>query len=57
MKSLKEVKKITEIETPNLRQRIARGTLKATKIGRDWFVKDTEVKRLVKEIKKYKYRK
>ena len=57
MKSLKEVKKITEIETPNLRQRIARGTLKATKIGRVWFVKDTEVKRLVKEIKKYKYRK
>jgi hypothetical protein len=41
--SLKEVEEITEIKADNLRQRIHRGTLKATKMGRDWFITDNEL--------------
>ena len=38
MKTLKQVETITGIKADNLRQRINRGTLKATKIGRDWMI-------------------
>jgi len=38
MKTLKQVETITGIKAGNLRQRINRGTLKATKIGRDWMI-------------------
>jgi len=47
MKTLKEVEEITEIKADNLRQRIHRGTIKATKLGRDWFISDKELLKLV----------
>lgn len=47
MKTLKQVEKLTGIKSDNLRQRIARGTLKATKLGRDWFISDKELKKLI----------
>ena len=37
-KTLKQVELLTGIKADNLRQRINRGTLKATKIGRDWMI-------------------
>lgn len=46
MKTLKEVEALTGIKADNLRQRIARGTLKAIKKGRDWFVSESEIKKL-----------
>lgn len=46
MKTLKEVEQLTGIKTDNLRQRIHRGTLKATKKGRDWFISDEVLKTL-----------
>jgi len=47
MKTLKQVELITGIKSDNLRQRIHRGTLKATKIGRDWAVSKQEIDRLL----------
>ena len=47
MKTLKEVSKLTSIKVGTLRQRINRGTLKATKRGRDWFIKDSDIKKLM----------
>ncbi len=44
---LKEVELHTGIKADNLRQRIARGTIKATKIGRDWFVSDRQLLDLI----------
>lgn len=49
MKTLKEVEQLTGIKTDNLRQRIARGTLKAKKLGRDWIVSKKEVDKLIDE--------
>ena len=46
MKTLKEVEKLTGIKSDNLRQRIHRGTLKAVKKGRDWFISELNVERL-----------
>ena len=46
MKTLKQVEQLTGIKADNLRQRIARGTLKAVKLGRDWFVEDKLTKSL-----------
>ncbi len=46
MKTLKQAEQITGIKADNLRQRIARGTLKATKLGRDWFIEDKEIAKL-----------
>lgn len=48
MKTLKQVEQLTGIKADNLRQRISRKTLKATKIGRDWFVSNKEVNKLLK---------
>lgn len=49
MKTLKQVEKMTGIKADNLRQRIARKTVKATKRGRDWFISEIEVSRLLDE--------
>lgn len=48
MKTLKQVEEITGIKADNLRQRIARKTLKAVKKGRDWFISEKEVNKLLK---------
>lgn len=47
MKTLKQVEEFTGIKSDNLRQRISRGTLKATKISRDWVISDTEILKLI----------
>jgi len=47
MKSLKEVEQLTGIKADNLRQRIARKTLKAFKKGRDWFISEVELLKLL----------
>jgi len=47
MKTLKQAEKLTGIKADNLRQRIHRGTLKATKKGRDWFVSETAITSLM----------
>lgn len=46
MKTLKQVEELTGIKAANLRQRIARGNLKATKIGRDWVLSSKTVEKL-----------
>lgn len=46
MKTLKQVEQLTGIKADNLRQRIHRKTLKAIKLGRDWFIEDKEIKKL-----------
>ena len=46
MKTLKQAEQLTGIAPANLRQRIARKTLKATKKGRDWFISSKELERL-----------
>lgn len=46
MKTLKEVEKLTGIKADNLRQKIARKTLKAIKMGRDWFISKEELLKL-----------
>ena len=51
MKTLKQVEAITGIKADNLRQRIHRGTLKATKMGRDWFISDKVLKKLLEKYK------
>ena len=45
-KTLKQVEELTGIKADNLRQRINRGTLKATKIGRDWMISTKTLKTL-----------
>lgn len=47
MKTLKEVEKITGIKSDNLRQRIHRGKVKATKKGRDWLLSEVAVAKLL----------
>lgn len=49
MKTLKQLAKLLGILPDSLRQRIARGTLKAKKHGRDWMVSEQTVKKLLKE--------
>lgn len=46
MKTLKQVSELTGIKPDNLRQRIGRKTLKATKIGNTWVIGDAELKKL-----------
>jgi excisionase family DNA binding protein len=43
--TLKEAAASLGVSPANLRQAIARGSLKATKAGRDWFVTPREVER------------
>jgi len=43
--TLKEAAALLGVTPDNLRGAIARGTLKAQKLGRDWFVKPKEVER------------
>lgn len=50
MKSLKQLQQITGIKADNLRQRIHRGTLEAEKRGRDWFVREMTIKKLIKRL-------
>lgn len=47
MKTLKQVAELTGIKPDNLRQRIARKTLKATKIGNTWVISNVELKKLL----------
>jgi excisionase family DNA binding protein len=47
--TLKEAAEIIGTTPDNLRQSIARGTLKAQKMGRDWFVAPKEVERYARE--------
>jgi excisionase family DNA binding protein len=47
--TLKEAAESLSTSPANLRQAIARGSLKATKLGRDWFVKSAEVERYRRE--------
>ena len=47
--TLKEAAAILGTTPDNLRGAIKRGALKAQKMGRDWFVKPTEVERYRKE--------
>ena len=49
MKTLKQAEKLTGIKADNLRQRINRGVLKGIKKGRDWFISNTTLKKLVDE--------
>lgn len=57
MKTLTEVEKITGIKSDNLRQRIHRGTIKATKKGRDWLLSEVAVSKLLdeKHLKEWTY--
>jgi len=48
-RTLKQVEQITHIKPANLRQRIARGTLKATKRGRDWFISEKDLLELTEK--------
>ena len=47
MKTLKQVEELTGIKADNLRQRISRKTIKAVKRGRDWFISETEIQKLL----------
>jgi excisionase family DNA binding protein len=47
--TLKEAAEIIGTTPDNLRQSIARGTLKAAKLGRDWIVSQKEVERYARE--------
>jgi excisionase family DNA binding protein len=47
--TLKEAAEIIGTTPDNLRQSIARGTLKAQKMGREWFVTPKEVERYARE--------
>ena len=49
MKTLKQIEKLTGIKADNLRQRINRGTLKATKRGRDWFISEKDLLELTEK--------
>lgn len=49
MKTLKQVAEKLGITDSALRHRIRDKTMKATKIGRDWFVSTKEFNRLLKE--------
>jgi hypothetical protein len=52
MKTLKQIEETTGISTANLRQRIARGTLKTLKkIGNTWLISNRVALRLVKQKK------
>lgn len=48
MKTLKQLAKLLGITPDSLRQRIARGSLKAVKVGRDWIVSDHVAKKVLK---------
>lgn len=52
MKTLKQVEQLTGIKSDNLRQRIHRGTLKAIKMGRDWFIQDKDLAMLLQDLNK-----
>ncbi len=43
--TLKEAAALLDVTPDNLRQSIARGTFKATKLGRDWIVEPAEVEK------------
>lgn len=43
--TLKQAAALLGVTPDNLRQSIARGSLQATKLGRDWFVTEDEVER------------
>ncbi len=47
--TLNEAAAILGVTPDNLRQQIARGSLKARKVGRDWHVQRREVDRYAKE--------
>lgn len=47
--TLKEAAKLLGVTPDNLRGAIARGTLKANKHGRDWFVTPTQVEKYRQE--------
>ncbi len=47
--TLKEAAALLGVTPDNLRQSIARGTFKATKMGRDWFTTQAEVERYRRE--------
>lgn len=47
--TLKEAAESLGISAANLRQAIARGSLKAKKVGRDWHVTPAEVEKYRKE--------
>ena len=47
--TLKEAAAQLGLDPATLRQAIARGSLKATKRGRDWFVSPSEVERYQRE--------
>lgn len=47
--TLIEAAELLDVTPDNLRQAIARGSLKATKVGRDWQVTPREVERYGRE--------
>lgn len=49
MKTLIQLAQQLKVTPSALRHRIRNGTLKATKIGRDWFVDEREVKKILKK--------
>ena len=51
MKTLKQAEKITGIKSDNLRQMIARKTVRAIKKGRDWFISEVELLKIIKTKK------
>ncbi len=57
MTTLKEAAAILGTSPDNLRQSIARGSLKARKMGRDWFVTVKEVNRYRAENRRMSERK
>lgn len=51
MKTLKQAEKLTGIKSDNLRQMIHRKTVKGIKKGRDWFISEVELLRIIKTKK------
>ena len=51
--TLKEAAALLRVTPANLRQAIARGSLRAAKLGRDWFVDPAEVTRYGNENRRW----
>lgn len=54
--TLKEYARMNNVAAATVRQKILRGNLSATKMGRDWFIEDTQ-EYIDKRVKTGKYKK
>lgn len=50
--TLAQAAKLVDRNAASLRQAILRGSLPAQKLGRDWFVKESDLKRYIKQARR-----